>query len=511
MDLVLRDLGISELYVDDRIQREATFSLLRTIVSQLEQIVPKPVERSTVPMEWRIGKLQHPDEVVCRTQRVGNMGAGGRHTMQTPGANVAGSQRFRNIGWYRNFGPWTYDRCRACPAPPPSCERCEIRMPLCRPEFNSCSAAPPKCMQLLNAPPPLVAPLFVPSAKVMVQLQDGALAVVDKRTQSVQLVFPPGFDLKSRLIINHVVDRAATGLSMFSFMASMGALWVPTWGWFHDLWNSIKNSCKAANRGRWWLFVLRFASIANLNHGPYRSGVWGKTKQTTLTAYIESRTSWSVDFRAAADRTVELVGGQPCDSDADYEYWFRRAARLPSCVSAGPVLKFARWMSIQECWDFYRDELWFLKEVLLEMNPKQAGRDAETNSTSMVGAEMASKMTAGSGGLIARAPTYITQELIDTMDMSNIATASCRRSYKHRAKYIKGLDEGIEHTLWLAAGGWEVELIGIIADGAHTRHYPHTLHRGGWGVVRARVPRLCLRPSDPNSWTQRLRARALRP
>lgn len=47
-----------------------------------------------------------------------------------------------------------------------------------------------------------------------------------------------------------------------------------SWGPFHDQWNSIKMAI--------WRAVVRFSSVANINHGPFRSGCWGKGKQTAL-------------------------------------------------------------------------------------------------------------------------------------------------------------------------------------------------------------------------------------
>lgn len=366
MDVILRDIGISELFVQDKLQRQATFALLRTIVTQIEEVAQRPISRGRLPPDVRIAKLADQDEA-------------------------------------------------------------------------------------------------------QVQLSDGTLCIVNRRTREVTPVFPAGFAVSNYLIINHVVDRGSTNVSLMSFAAHCGMLWSVTWGWFHDLWNSIKAACKGVAQGRWWLMVVRFASIANINHGPFRSGSWGKAKQTALTTYLACRTSESNDFQEAARMTAALHG-RDCDSDEDFDYWFQFLSRLPSATSAGPICKFARWLSIQECWEFYRPEMWFLRELLLEMSPQQAAPVAG-GTTAMLDAESADKMTTGSGSLLCRAPGYITQELIDVLDMFTIGTKACRRLYSSRAATIKSVETGLAHSLWLVSGGWEDELSDVVRDSLQNRQH----------------------------------------
>lgn len=359
MELILRDLSVSEMYIMDSMVRQSTHALLRVVISQLEQVAANPVQRGRLPSDVHVGVL---------------------------GAD-----------------------------------------------------------------------------EVLVQLDDGTLCIVRPSSRSVKRVFPVGFSVRQLLIVNHVIDRGSTGLAMVSFASHIGLLWTATWGVFHDMWNSVKNACKAVCSGRWWLMVLRFASIANLNHGPFRSGSWGKAKQTALLGYLSSRTSRSPDFRAAAFATASLLD-KVCESDEDYEFWFRWASRLPSCCEAGPICKFARWMSIQECWDYYRQEMWVLRAVLLEMNPQQVQKEIQSNSTAMYDSELASRMSSGSSGLLARAPTYITQELIDVLDMFNLATTATRSLYSFRASSIKNVDQGVDFQLLLLSGAWEDELLSMVND-----------------------------------------------
>ena len=160
-----------------------------------------------------------------------------------------------------------------------------------------------------------------------------------------------------------------------------------SWGVLHDTWSSIKNAAKNCLAGKWWKTIVKFASIANLNHGPFRSGAWGRATQEAHAHYCSSLSVSDDAFRAAARRQAAL-DGLPCDTDDDWAYWLQRTACLPSCVEAGPALKLARWMSIQQCWTYYRREIWLLREVLLCMQPEEGAREIERDATSMLVVEL---------------------------------------------------------------------------------------------------------------------------
>ena len=76
---------------------------------------------------------------------------------------------------------------------------------------------------------------------------------------------------------------------------------------------------------------------------------------------------------------------------------------------------FARWMSLQEGWVYYRQEMWPLRDILLENSGALGDESAGKNTTSMLDAELARRMTTSKDGLLARCPGYITQEVIDGM------------------------------------------------------------------------------------------------
>ena len=198
----------------------------------------------------------------------------------------------------------------------------------------------------------------------------GDWVFIDDSDGSEEMIFPREYTLKRQLLISHVVDRGPTNVCCLQFAQHKGLLWTITWGFFHDMWNGVKAAAKVVERGSWWVQVLRFAGICNINHGPFRSGAWGRAKQHALRSAVSSRSASSPDFIDAAQKTSQLLG-ETVSSEEDYSEYWRMFQSIPSCHFAGPVLKFARWLSIAECWEWYRKEMWFLRLVLADMSPKQ--------------------------------------------------------------------------------------------------------------------------------------------
>ena len=358
MDLIHRDQSVCSLYIEDKLTRQSTHGLLKSLVCQLEGLVPDPLVR---------GKLA-PDVLVQA------------HTSAAMETTVDDS---------------------------------------------------------------------------------GELMVTNASQHQQHPVFPETFNLSKLLVINHTIDRGSIGGALLHFMIKKGYLWCVTWGFFHDVWNTIKTAAKKTAGAKWWNMVVKFASVSNMNHGPFRSSAWGKGKQQAHRSWMETHTYKSPEFRAVAVQTAKLHG-KTCTTEAEFLEWWQFMGRLPSCVSAGPVLKFARWHGIETCWNFMRPEMWMLREVLLHMNPQQAQRLVEAQSTQMWDAELAEKLTTSKDGLIVRAPGYITQSLIDVMDMF-VAVAQPFRNYsKHRLDNVQNVEESLKHQLECVAGSWENVLIEVV-------------------------------------------------
>ena len=128
-----------------------------------------------------------------------------------------------------------------------------------------------------------------------------------------------------------------------SFMNSRKYLWTTSFGYNHDTWNAIQRSSKVPKPGgaRNWDFVQKAASVLNLNHGPFRSGVWGRQKQQVLAQYMEEFEYTHNRFREYASKQMRLNGDEDASEEQFREYW-QKLACLGSANSAGIACKFSR-------------------------------------------------------------------------------------------------------------------------------------------------------------------------
>ena len=289
-------------------------------------------------------------------------------------------------------------------------------------------------------------------------------------------VWPQSFNVYQCFISNHTIDRGSVGSSAMHYGMHIGMLWVVYFGLFHDIFNAVKNSGKNCLKRRVWNTVVKFASIVNLNHGPYRTGAWGKAKQSGLSNYIGARTSKSADFRSVAVQSARH-NNQPCETDTDFEIHVRGMARIPSCVEAGPVLKFARRGSIAECWAYLRPELWYLKAVLKDMNskPDEVQEEAVVERTAHVDTDLAQATAKRKGSLIKTAPDKINQELIDIMDMFVETTSPLQALYSKHATHIKGPEEGLQRSLEVVNGAFQEEFAAIARKAWYDITFLHKL------------------------------------
>ena len=376
LELIWRDLSVSQLFVENKLLRVATHALFRCLVTQMEGVAPDIVNRSRLPADVLVRTLADRDEVV-------------------------------------------------------------------------------------------------------VSMPDMSLRIVNERTRVVRRVFPRNWDPRSVAISNHVLDRGSTGSALAWFAQKIQLLWTFVFGVFHDLSNSIKQAAKKTKQGKTWNRVVRFSSIANLNFGPFRSGAWGKGKQVALVRLLEVTTSHCPRFREAAFKQASLLGQAP-STDADYDAWYGFMSELPSCVEAGPQCKFARWLSVQECWDYHRKEIWLVREVLMEIDADATQHLQAQDTTAMLDAALATKMTTSKTGLLARAPSYITQDLCDGMDMFNHITSAGREMYQYRTTKVKTPIAGLQNSSRLLRGDWDLELLETITAGFFDDDLLETLGvRGG--------------------------------
>ena len=310
----------------------------------------------------------------------------------------------------------------------------------------------------------LIRPLALGETRV--RLRDGRVVIAMSGSGTTRLALPDDLDLGVLVFVNHTVDRGSVGASMLHYGQSVGLLWTVEFGWYHDLWNSIRNTAKVCLGGRLWRSVLRFSKICNMNHGPFRSAAWGKAKQSALKRWMDSHTPQCDAFRALAPKLGESYN-LPYDTDADLERLWAKMGCLPSCCEAGPILKLSRWCSVSSCWDWYKKELWGLREVLKSMSPQSLETEKSDSTSCVVFQETKSAVDDNNQRTLTTVPHFICQNLIDDMNIFCLATSVQQQCYSDRATNVKNATVGFTHTLWLMKGGWEHEFLDTIKTSFH--------------------------------------------
>ena len=289
---------------------------------------------------------------------------------------------------------------------------------------------------------------------------DGAY-VVHSCTGEETPVLPTAFDVRELLVVNHLIDRCSIGGTGIWFCVfALNLAWSVNWGVAHDAWNSIKNGSKKTGDGAGWRSVVRFAAVANLRYGPRRSGVWGTKMKQTHASLVERWHARHPRFMAAAEAQEQLEpgrfgGGGACPYDA----WWDLFGSLPSCTSTdAAVVKFSRWMSINDVWAKFRGEWFLLKPVLEEM----AG-DADPGFEAFLDGmtdrwddqpRLAAPDDDHAKGLIAKAPSYISFNVAQGMDIFALASYGLREDYSHRTTRVNTVADHFENLKAGADGNW---------------------------------------------------------
>ena len=107
-----------------------------------------------------------------------------------------------------------------------------------------------------------------------------------------------------------------------------------SWVVCHDAWISLKSAAKRILGGWWWKTIVKFASIANINHGPLRSGPRGRAKQHAHAHYCDALDPTDAAFRAASRRRA-LLDDIPRDTELDWAERVRRMNCLPIMLGGG--------------------------------------------------------------------------------------------------------------------------------------------------------------------------------
>ena len=286
----------------------------------------------------------------------------------------------------------------------------------------------------------------------------GAPAVLDVGTNIVQPVFPDDFDLGSLLQIGHTVDRCAINICCLFGAIKQGYLWPITFGKCHDAWNAVKVAAKSTDSKKIWKRVVEAASIENFAHGPFRSGAWHGARKETYETWRAKQTPFSPSFRRAAEAQAELENKPVPSTDDEYLPWFARAQNVRSCLLVTSACKFARWMSVADCWKEIKPDFYFLREVHMEL----AGGDAAerhlslVDSTQLLDSELAARMS-GKTGLVEKLPRYFNVQTTDALEIFVFYSRPTHKVYSHMTSQLESPEVALDYKIEQAEGKWTDE------------------------------------------------------
>ena len=285
---------------------------------------------------------------------------------------------------------------------------------------------------------------------------DGLPTIEDEARGVSQTVLPREylditFFKKKILIVVHTVDRSPTNVATLNFMMfSRRFFFVVVWGILHDIWNSLKTAGKrkvtfsaATVNGKKvtvtiWSSVIKFSSVCNINYGPFRSSVWGKSKQGACKRIEDTKTETDPSFQESAREQASLLGHEEPTTLDEFRPYFRSMVNLKSATEAGFVCKFSRWCSVPECWEYHRPE-WFLsRPVLREMSGKsdELLADIQASATAQHDSELAAKLTDNKRGLLQRAPGYVNMEVATHLEIFTCVSKPLTKFHSYRASQV---------------------------------------------------------------------------
>ena len=277
--------------------------------------------------------------------------------------------------------------------------------------------------------------------------------VFNRETGASTPVIPCDFRLQDRLTVCHTLDRGSVGRAAVWYGATAAKLlWTFNWGVCHDEWNALKAASKAARGGFIWGQVVRFSSVCNLNAGPFKSAAWGKQKQDMHSRLVGGLLSPDSDtFRTVACKQHALDG---TIGDVDFAAQWERFSSLPSCVSAGPIIKFARWLSVNQAWDWYRGEIWLLRPVLEALRDDRSSATPAA-TTAQYDSEVQTPAAGSKKGILDRAPGHIQDSLQLALDMFTWVSRPIQERWSVRIREVTSVQDGVNDRIRKLEGTWQ--------------------------------------------------------
>ena len=184
------------------------------------------------------------------------------------------------------------------------------------------------------------------------RLPSGEWVVFDKESERFLFIQLPLQSLEFKYnMLNAMTDRSSINTALLHFLQYQDLLITSTYGPFHGIWNSVKNTMKVANKGRVWQCVTGFLTVINMNWYPFRTSQGFRDKQDGLKDYLDCHDHTDERFRRVMHKFA-AANGLTCDDVAGVPTCFSLLGKMKSFNMKGPILKLMRWCSINTFWQW---------------------------------------------------------------------------------------------------------------------------------------------------------------
>jgi hypothetical protein len=267
-------------------------------------------------------------------------------------------------------------------------------------------------------------------------------------------IIPEDWDPDEVMVVGHCIDRGSTGASGVAMIVDEGnTLTIPSWGVYHDGWNSVRPTMKRVANGSIWKAIVRLAGIANLPHGPYRSGSWGRLLTELHCRLCQEMCPTGHKFQAALEKRRMMIRSKDFNL---MQEWMQFDA-LSICTGAvGTTIKFSRWFSVSQRWREIREDYWFMEIVYGEARFYAGGAAAQAiEYTSLWDSDSAATT---SGSRLQTTVTYFSHDHARSMDAYYLSTRWLCTSHCDRMKSHLSIAQHIEDLNNRRLGLWAEEI-----------------------------------------------------
>ena len=318
------------------------------------------------------------------------------------------------------------------------------------------------------------------------RLPSGEYVVFNNITKHSFVQFPKCALAHKFAILSHVVDRGPINSSALHFLAHDGFLSVVQFGWYHGLWNSIKNSMKSSCKKRPWKAALGYLLVHNFNYYPWKSSQHWRAKQEALRHYMQANSASSPSFQAIKHRFSESTG-LPCSCPAEETELFTALGNMRSFNRKGPLLKMMRWLSIGQCWEWLKPELPGLELIMGEMVAGDSFEDVQSGTARSFDQDAVEQKTKPPGTL-QKAYAWLRRPSSQFyMDMICTVTKPLAALYTFRTTQCKNIQESMAFNMRYARGGLQRELTNVAQVAFYNEISLHSLMPDGVDASQDRV------------------------